>query len=175
MYKLCRICLIVTVLLALYLVALAVLFIPYGWVAGLVILIAMACRRGYYYSAYGTAAWADSPDLLHMTEGNGLIIGHHSARIAKIDGIRALFDSRLTARQACQKCIIAFQRKPPMLLLKLTRAIHTAVFAPTGAGKGVSLVVPHLLTCRDSMVVVDFKGENTMLTADARRAWGIML
>src|SRR5262249_3456758 len=54
----------------------------------------------------------------------------------------------------------------------LTKAVHTAVFAPTGVGKGVSCVIPFLMTCPDSMVVVDFKGENARLTANTRRKMG---
>ena len=46
--------------------------------------------------------------------------------------------------------------------------VHTAIFAPTGAGKGVSFVIPHLLTCRESTVVVDPKGENALITALVR-------
>src|SRR5581483_5793073 len=33
---------------------------------------------------------------------------------------------------------------------------HVAVLAPTGVGKGVSIICPYLLTCPDSMVVIDF-------------------
>ena len=47
--------------------------------------------------------------------------------------------------------------------------MHTAVFAPTGVGKGVSCVIPFLLTSSESAVVVDFKGENFQLTAEHRR------
>jgi type IV secretion system protein VirD4 len=43
------------------------------------------------------------------------------------------------------------------------------VHAPTGVGKGVSLVIPLLFDCPDSMVVLDFKGENALLTAKHRR------
>ena len=47
--------------------------------------------------------------------------------------------------------------------------MHTAVFAPTGVGKGVSFVIPFLLSCPEAAVVVDFKGENARLTAEHRR------
>ena len=57
--------------------------------------------------------------------------------------------------------------------VKLSKAVHTAVFAPTGVGKGVSCVIPFLKTCPESAVVVDFKGENAQLTAKHRgRAFG---
>lgn len=54
-------------------------------------------------------------------------------------------------------------------LVRLPQAIHTAVFAPTGVGKGVSCVIPFLLTCPESCVVIDFKGENYKLTAEHRK------
>ena len=54
-------------------------------------------------------------------------------------------------------------------LVRLPKAVHTAVFAPTGVGKGVSCVIPFLLTSDESAVVVDFKGENFRLTAEHRR------
>jgi type IV secretion system protein VirD4 len=64
-----------------------------------------------------------------------------------------------------------FGRKPTInpALVRLPNAVHTAVFAPTGVGKGVSCVVPFLLSSPDSAVVVDFKGENARLTAEHRR------
>ena len=43
------------------------------------------------------------------------------------------------------------------------------LFAAQAAGHRHATVVPFLLTCPDSMVVVDFKGENVALTANARK------
>jgi type IV secretion system protein VirD4 len=45
---------------------------------------------------------------------------------------------------------------------------HVMVFAPTRSGKGVGLVIPTLLTWRDSAVIHDIKGENFNLTAGFR-------
>jgi type IV secretion system protein VirD4 len=50
--------------------------------------------------------------------------------------------------------------------------IHCAIIAPTGVGKGASFVIPHLLSCPESVVVVDFKGENYLATAKARQRMG---
>ena len=41
--------------------------------------------------------------------------------------------------------------------------------APTRSGKGVSLIIPNLLTYRGSVLVVDPKGENAWITAAYRR------
>ena len=45
---------------------------------------------------------------------------------------------------------------------------HVMAFAPTRSGKGVGLVIPTLLTWRESTVVHDIKGENWQLTAGYR-------
>lgn len=172
MYKILRYILIATVLLLAYLAALVIYLVPYAWLVPVAIGVVMLCRKTYHYTAYGTARWADATDIPHLLEGNGLIVGHIEGKPDKIAGTKALFDSRLSAKDACQKFLLAFQRKPPKHLVRLTKAVHTAVFAPTGVGKGVSCVLPFLLTCRDSCVVVDFKGENVRLTAQVRRKMG---
>lgn len=46
---------------------------------------------------------------------------------------------------------------------------HILTVAPPGAGKGVSAVVPNLLTYDGSVVVFDPKGENYLVTATTRR------
>jgi type IV secretion system protein VirD4 len=84
----------------------------------------------------------------------------------------AVAEPRVPSDEACKQFRSFFERTPPRQLLRLNHAVHTAVFAPTGVGKGVSIVLPHLLTCPDSMVVVDFKGENADITARERLAMG---
>jgi type IV secretion system protein VirD4 len=49
---------------------------------------------------------------------------------------------------------------------------HVLAFAPTRSGKGVGLVVPTLLSWRQSAVIHDIKGEAWALTAGFRRAIG---
>ncbi|WP_339948487.1 type IV secretory system conjugative DNA transfer family protein [uncultured Albimonas sp.] len=49
---------------------------------------------------------------------------------------------------------------------------HLLTVAPTRSGKGVSHIVPNLLTYPGSALVIDPKGENAMITADARDAMG---
>jgi type IV secretion system protein VirD4 len=53
-------------------------------------------------------------------------------------------------------------------IVRLPQAVHTSIFAPTGVGKGVSCIMPFLLTCEESCVVVDFKGELFAETAEFR-------
>lgn len=49
---------------------------------------------------------------------------------------------------------------------------HMLTFAPTGAGKGVSSLIPNLLVYPGSVVVIDPKGENAFVTARRRRELG---
>ncbi len=57
-------------------------------------------------------------------------------------------------------------------LLRLTGEGHLLTIAPTGSGKGVSSVIPNLLTYPGSVLVTDPKGENVAVTARARRMLG---
>ncbi len=49
---------------------------------------------------------------------------------------------------------------------------HLMTVAPTGAGKGVGLIIPALLTYPGSVIVTDIKGENYQVTARYRRSLG---
>ena len=49
---------------------------------------------------------------------------------------------------------------------------HLVTVAPTRSGKGVSVIIPNLLTYPGSVVVVDPKGENYMVTARRRKELG---
>lgn len=57
-------------------------------------------------------------------------------------------------------------------LLKYSGDGNTLLVAPPGAGKGVGFVLPNLLTYPGSVVCIDPKGENAMLTSEARRRMG---
>ena len=49
---------------------------------------------------------------------------------------------------------------------------HLLTLAPNRAGKGVSAIIPNLLTWPGSVLVIDPKGENAMVTARRRREMG---
>ena len=49
---------------------------------------------------------------------------------------------------------------------------HALTFGRTRGGKGVSAIIPALLTYKGSMVVIDPKGENAWITAQRRRDMG---
>jgi type IV secretion system protein VirD4 len=105
----------------------------------------------------------------------GLILGRmmDDGRTSLPIAQRGLLNVTLPSKQACGEFLasLRFHQKsrPHPALVRLPHAIHTAVFAPTGVGKGVSCVIPFLLTTDESAVVVDFKGENFRITAEHRR------
>jgi type IV secretion system protein VirD4 len=180
MYLLSRLMLI----LALFAYSLCVVFVAMG-MGGLlyigiviVVLAYFTRRRAGVYTAYGTARWATWGDLRNagmLGARRGPIIGRvwkdtkPSFRKAQWD----LFNFRVSSQEACEQFFdaIRFFRPPreQSAVVRLPRAVHTAVFAPTGVGKGVSCVIPFLLTSSESAVVVDFKGDLFENTAEHRR------
>ena len=69
-----------------------------------------------------------------------------------------LFRRKVKSETACEQFIMAIRRfgkrKLDGPLVRLPKAVHTAVFAPTGVGKGVSIVLPFLKANTDSAVVL---------------------
>ena len=173
MYTFLRRQLIVTVLLAAYVAAAATYLFPWlGLPLALAVLYGLAHRKHKLY-AHGTARWAQPSDIPHMIGGgDGLIVGHIEGKTSTWAGITALFDRRLPAAAAVRRYLESCRRRAARNLVRLNTAVHTCVFAPTGVGKGVSCVIPHLLTNTLSCVVIDFKGELARTTADARRRMG---
>jgi type IV secretion system protein VirD4 len=133
-----------------------------GWWS-IVLLVALLAKGNYKrFTAFGTARWADESDV--DLKSRGLLIGRLSVRK---QSYWRLFNPRVNSLDACMS--FWGERKNPLVRVN---TIHAAVFAPTGVGKGVSFVIPHLLTCPESTVVVDFKGENYRATAKAREQMG---
>lgn len=177
MYNLARLLLILT-LLVLGCTAAIVLSIS-GPHSGLVVvifvvLVAGASRRdAKRWTTLGSARWANAKDLRQagMLEcDSGLMLGHllGSARGRKAAAIAGLLRRDIGAKEALHELAAAFRDKRGPLV-RIPKAIHIAIFIPSAGGKGVSFVVPFLLSCKESCVVVDFKGENAKLTAGHRR------
>jgi type IV secretion system protein VirD4 len=168
-----RALLILAVLLAAY--AVGLLFIAL-WPGSLIVFpVALLWKRKIWWSgAHGTARWATADDLKGMMAAKeGLMIGRLTSPPPSLaDGVRALVNRRIAAPEAVQTFLQAWRKKPVTGMVRLSKAVHVAAFAPTGVGKGVSIVLPFLLNCRDSCVVVDFKGELAKLTAEHRRKLG---
>lgn len=79
--------------------------------------------------------------------------------------IRPLLDKKVSHREACER----FFGRPRVAQVRLPGP-HTAVFAPTGAGKMKYLLGNFMRTCPDSVIFADQKsGEAAKLFADYRR------
>lgn len=66
---------------------------------------------------------------------------------------------------------IVLGRKKGKLLVS-NKPTHVLLTAPTGAGKGVGVVIPNLLYWQGSVVVLDIKQENHQITSGYRRRLG---
>jgi type IV secretion system protein VirD4 len=180
MYKLSRLMLILSVVAGLWsLVIFALLSGGWGFIGLALVLLTLFAKRGYQaLTAFGTARWAEVADLRAagmLDAKSGLIVGRvgGDGKPTFRKALWELFSSRVPSKEACEQFLASIRmgRKamPRPALVRLSRAVHTAVFAPTGVGKGVSSVVPFLMASDESAVVVDFKGENSQLTAEHRR------
>jgi type IV secretion system protein VirD4 len=171
--KLTRLVLIASVLLVIYACVMLCMIQPWFIALFAVAAVAVAGKRGYTrLSAFGTARWADADELNRagmLGSKSGMIVGRMDVPRPKLPAVWGLFNPRIKASVACEQFLALFKKSVEQPLVRLTNAVHTAVFAPTGVGKGVSCVIPHLLTCPDSTVVVDFKGENFRVTAGHRQ------
>lgn len=176
--KYCRAMMIVAILiLAGMLAALAANALWLLLTLGVVLLLAGAGKRVRTLTAFGTARWAgiDDLDRAGMLSGKpGLIIGRVAIpRPRFLASLRALFDRRVPSAVACERFVYSMRKlqpaRPETALVTLNKATHISVFSPTGGGKGVSCVIPFLLNCPESMLVIDFKGENYQITARHRR------
>ena len=171
MYKLTRVMLMSAVLACIYSVAVltmqfeaSIIYIDIG-----ILVVGLLAKRGYgALTAHGTARWACTDDLRNagmLDARSGLIIGRlaDGGKPPLLKAACGLFSLRVMSKEACQRFLDAmrfFNRaKTYPALVRLPHAIHTAIFAPTGTGKSTSLAIPFLLTCEDSCVVVDLKGE----------------
>ena len=181
MYRFCRALFIVSTLQFAGALTMGMLIAgPWAWAAFVVAALVQAAKRAKTTLwAHGTARWASEDELRTMIDAEeGLILGHLRASQCRPwrDGLRALFDKKVEATQACNRLMAARRmRRSGGPVVRLSNAVHTAIFAPTSVGKGVSIAVPFLLTsgAGDSCVCLDLKGELARLTAKHReRAFG---
>ena len=110
-------------------------------VAYLLLRIVIAKAKKTKRTTFGSAEWAD---LEHLAENN--LIGKEGFNLG------------------------VFQ-EGNLYPLHYKGDRHLLTVAPTRSGKGVSSIIPNLLTYKGSAVVIDPKGENALITA-ARRGQG---
>jgi type IV secretion system protein VirD4 len=114
-----------------------------GVVAGLVLSGAFFMKKDAMPDTFGTSRWATLEDL----DAAGLT-GEEGYRLG------------------------AFVEGKEEALIRYAGQRHLLTVAPTRAGKGVSAIIPNLLTYRGSALVIDPKGENALITAKRRKALG---
>ncbi len=174
MKTLCRFALIASIMIAAYGVAMLGLRHPWPVIIGIIITAIIAAKKGYIrLTTLGSARFADADDLRRagmLDADSGLILGRvtDSGRRAW-PVVKALFNPRVASDVAVEQFLALFRKKPGEALVRLPRVVHSAIFAPAGAGKSTGLVIPYLQTCPESCVVVDFKGELASITAAHRR------
>lgn len=173
MYTVSRLLLLFAFLCGIYCFA---IIIAMGWpatgllVAAAVVFIFKKPDRDRQLKTLGSARWASVADLrrAQMTgPASGLILGRVLAerfRRNRVQAVRKLFSWRTSSEEVCKNFWFKSHSGTPETV-RLANAVHSAVFCPTGGGKGVSFVIPFLLSRDDSCVIVDFKGENAMQTA----------
>lgn len=130
--------------------------------------------------AHGQARLATWLDAFYggLLADSGPILGRTTflSRPSRGQAARLLFRPFVPSLLACRMFFAAFKsQRGNDMLLRPSRYVHLATFAPTGAGKGVSVIIPTLLaesSRSSSFVVTDPKGENFRITADARRRLG---
>lgn len=158
---LCRLALIFSIAFSLWFGVLALSYAP---ILGL-LPVFLLLRRGYKeYTTHGTARWAKASEL----SNTGFPIGEAVERPTLLQGVRALFNPRIDSALACRMLLCGF-RNAGMRIAVCVDTVHVAIFAPTGSGKGVSFVVPWLLSNPSSVVVTDIKGELERITAKHRK------
>lgn len=176
MYQLARIFTAIAVLVWVYCAVLLTLLtwpVSGAVIAFLVLGYIVRKRRGRL-TTLGSACWATESDLRQagMIGGkSGAIIGRLPKELCddKLPSVRALFDGRLGAKEACQ----AFWRRLQASadeFVRLANAVHTLVVCRSGGGKNVQYIEPFLLSCPESSLVFDPKSaENAKLTGEHRR------
>lgn len=94
-------------------------------------------------TTFGSAAWATITELLDHTLLDGV-----GFRVGKFGTAEGAIDLHYPGNR------------------------HMLTIAPTTSGKGTTAIVPNLLTYEGSVVVIDPKGENAIITAERRMALG---
>ncbi|MEE4208687.1 MAG: type IV secretory system conjugative DNA transfer family protein [Parvularcula sp.] len=115
-----------------------------GVLVGTSILAYLTFRPGKRPTTFGSAEWATAEDVqaAGLTTGQGFFLGAF--------GLDA----------------------NPEAKLHYASDRHLLTVAPTRAGKGTTAIIPNLLSYEGSALVIDPKGENALITGDARERMG---
>lgn len=137
---------------------------------GALLLTGYGGKRTFQSTTFGSARLGELNDVLLAGRGEkGLLVGTLPP-LTLAQACRWLMWGNLPAEVSVRLWLDAVRKKPS--LVWIPRGVHTLVVAPSGAGKNVSFIFPFLLTCPDSAVVIDPKGENFLRTHLARQKMG---
>jgi type IV secretion system protein VirD4 len=129
--------------------------------SGVIVYTVLTFLRGFLSKAeniYGTARWGTTRDLMKaglIGKKGGIILGQ-------------LADAEVSAALNPTSNLMSLHLHEPSNLLIQPGTYNILLAAPTRSGKGVSSVIPTLLSYPGSVIVLDFKGENFNLTSGFR-------
>jgi type IV secretion system protein VirD4 len=139
------------------------------WIAislgAIVLYTVLTYFRGFRQMAeniFGTARWARKKDL----EKEGLLTGSGGVVCGQ------LFDAEVSAALNRESGSVSLHLVKPSQIISQIGITNILLAAPTRSGKGVSSVIPTLLSYRGSVIVLDFKGENFFKTSGFRQSFG---
>lgn len=168
-------------MLAVFGIAFNLLILGLNYRAAIVVLLCfLAYRRMRRWrgpcDAHGSARSSGFADLLRagLLDEDGLMMGdcRYLARPSRTEGLRWLFSPLVPSPLACKLFLAAWVggRWARDITIRIKDFVHIGTFAPAGAGKGVSAVIPTLRSYRGSVVVTDPKGENYNITGEFRQS-----
>jgi type IV secretion system protein VirD4 len=135
--------------------------------------IRRVARSGW---SHGTARLADFGDLVRfrmLGHDQGVILGTTGfmPRPTFWEGLCGLWSRRNAADVASYLFLYALGGPKWVAdrMIRLHAFTHLATFAPTGRGKGISVIIPNLLSYWHSCVITDPKGELFKCTSEHRR------
>ncbi|MCA9183619.1 MAG: type IV secretory system conjugative DNA transfer family protein, partial [Planctomycetales bacterium] len=128
--------------------------------------IAWSCRNGgEYRNTHGSARWASIGDLIRakcIFQTDGLVMGNFRSiyNMTMRTSLLVLFTYPLKrTREAVAIASQGVKNPQPIRLFLPDQYPHLSVYGPSGSGKSSAFVIPAAIEQRESMVILDAKGE----------------
>ncbi|MBL8891577.1 MAG: type IV secretory system conjugative DNA transfer family protein [Planctomycetaceae bacterium] len=146
---------------------------PISLIVAIIVIVKKWAGVRPYSVSMGSAAWASEDELRNndLDGYGGLPLGLMTGRQSLEDSVHRVMTGKCDSKTACNSFFASFGQRLS-LPISIRHSVSALIFAPTGAGKGVSLILPFLHLCRDSVVVLDYKGENARLSGNFRARLG---